>query len=866
MKRLMTLCMMLAVAAMAYAGKVETKKADDVKSPALSISNTEIPVNLADKIADLEAQLAELRATGGDQSAVRAMLEKYRALDPRAPHGNPALDRLCTECTPENADLGFIGNVTYAYFISGDCGTDGKWVGRFDGVPGTVYHWDLCSTAPGAGTNAGFDAVSDCDIRVRDAACTELAYTDGLSGCVPSWSPNDFQWTCVTAGTYYVEIMPYSGGCLGTVDMTFTMNYYGAGVMPAGPGENCSTSWNVPGLPFSDTGNTCSFANDYDAVCPYTGGTAPDVAYNYTPSVDQTVTFSLCLSGYDTKLYIYDGAPTPGGQIACNDDASPCPGSTGSFRSYLECVQLYAGHRYCIIVDGYGSSCGDYALTMEECAACDVICPVGATPEGEVSCGDEYIDTYNGGCNVDPAAFGSIACNEVICGTAWTYLNQGANYRDTDWYSFTVTEDMDSNLFCVTTEFSGLFFIFPAAPCADINGGLVPAIFSAPTLPCVELCYNACMLPGDYIAIVLPANFTGVPCGSEYVLSRSCQPCAVPFVCHCGEGANTHCTYATDNTSYPIDSAIPTTCVTINVPVEYQITDLNVCLDIVHTFDGDLDIFLTSPMGTVIELTTDNGSSGQNFTCTTFDDEAATSVTLGTAPFSGSFSPETALSAVDGENAVGAWVLCITDDAGGDVGWLNYVCLTFTYDHILPVAFGSFDAVVGNEQVTLNWNTESETSVAGFEVLRDGAKVADVAAQNSSSGANYSYTDGNLTNGTTYVYTLVSVDVNGDRVTLATQSATPVASSVVSEYALHQNYPNPFNPTTNIAFDMVEAGHVSISIFNVMGQKVGELVNGNMEAGRHVVNFDATGLSSGLYLYKMEANGFTAQSKMILMK
>ncbi|NUO20456.1 T9SS type A sorting domain-containing protein, partial [bacterium] len=175
-------------------------------------------------------------------------------------------------------------------------------------------------------------------------------------------------------------------------------------------------------------------------------------------------------------------------------------------------------------------------------------------------------------------------------------------------------------------------------------------------------------------------------------------------------------------------------------------------------------------------------------------------------------------------------------------------------------------AVAGNGLVTLNWNTLSETDVDHFELSRNGSVVANVAAMNSATGANYSYTDNGLTNGTTYNYSLVSVDVNGARQALATLSATPSGSAVITEYALHQNYPNPFNPTTNIAFDMVEAGKVSISVFNVMGQKVAEIVNGNMEAGRHVVNFDATGLSSGLYLYKMEANGFTAQAKMVLMK
>jgi subtilisin-like proprotein convertase family protein len=863
MKRLLTLCIMLAVAAMAYAGKVETKKVEKAQT-AVSITSTEIPANLLEKIAELEAQLADLRATGGDQTEVRAKLEKYRSLAPRDGHVNTALDRLCTECAPENADLGMIGTVVYDYFITGDCGTDGKWVGRFDGLAGSVYYWDLCPTTPGTGTNAGFDAVSDCDIRIRDAACVELAYNDGVSGCTPSWSPNNWAWNCTATGTYYVEIQPYSGGCLGDASMTFTLNYYRAGVNPAPTNDECggAIALTVPG---SVSGSTADAVDNYNAACPYTSS-SKDVVYTYTPSVNENVTFGLCLSAFDTKLYIATECP-PVNLVACNDDASVCPNSAGPYRSYLECVALTGGTTYYIFVDGYSSSdFGDYTLTAELCQACDVVCPEGAIAEGEGACSDEYVDTYNGGCN-DPAFSTSVLeCNTTVCGLSGTYLFTGLNYRDTDWYQFTVTEDMDSNKFCLTTEFAGLFFIFPLASCEDINNGVVAPIYQMATTSCTEVCFDACFLPGDYLAIVLPAGFTGVPCGAEYVLSRECRPCAEPFVCHCNEGPNTHCEYALDNTTYPISDLIPTTCVTINVPVEYHITDLNVCLDLVHTYDGDLDIVLTSPNGTVINLSNQNGGSGDNFTCTTFDDEAVTAIGGGVAPFSGSYSPDSPLSAVDGENALGAWVLCITDNYGGDNGWLNFVCLTFEYDEILPVQFGGFDAVAGNGKITLNWNTNSEHNVDHFELSRDGAVVANVAAENNASGASYSYVDNDVTNGVEYNYSLVSVDVNGARQDLATMSATPTGAAVVNAYALHQNYPNPFNPTTNIAFDMVEAGHVTINVYNVMGQKVAELVNGVAEAGRHTVTFDATSLSSGLYLYKMEANGFTAQSKMVLMK
>jgi subtilisin-like proprotein convertase family protein len=115
---------------------------------------------------------------------------------------------------------------------------------------------------------------------------------------------------------------------------------------------------------------------------------------------------------------------------------------------------------------------------------------------------------------------------------------------------------------------------------------------------------------------------------------------------------------------------------TLSVPDSVVITDVNVAINLTHTFDGDLDIFLISPDNTVVELSTDNGSTGDNYTNTVFDDEAGTLITAGAAPFTGSFQPEGFLSDFDGENALGLWTLRIIDDTGADVGTLFSWSLT----------------------------------------------------------------------------------------------------------------------------------------------------------------------------------------------
>lgn len=86
------------------------------------------------------------------------------------------------------------------------------------------------------------------------------------------------------------------------------------------------------------------------------------------------------------------------------------------------------------------------------------------------------------------------------------------------------------------------------------------------------------------------------------------------------------------------------------------------------------------------------------------------------------------------------------------------------------------------------------------------------------------------------------------------------------EFDLKQNYPNPFNPSTEIAFSLPKSGKVSLKVFNLLGQTVNTLVDGNLNQGTHTITFDAAGLSSGVYFYQLEFNGAVLSKKMLLMK
>ncbi len=199
----------------------------------------------------------------------------------------------------------------------------------------------------------------------------------------------------------------------------------------------------------------------------------------------------------------------------------------------------------------------------------------------------------------------------------------------------------------------------------------------------------------------------------------------------------------------------------------------------------------------------------------------------------------------------------------------------FYPDGVLPVELVSFEGFAGNREAKLVWKTASETDNDHFYLLRstDGHNYFrasdDIPATNSPTGSSYSYIDRNLNNGTTYNYKLVDVDINGvETVNTIVVTVTPSldASFAPDAYSLHQNYPNPFNPTTTISYDVQEAGHVSLKVFDVLGREVATLTYGHQDAASYTVEFDASDIASGIYFYQLKVNGFTDMKKMVVVK
>jgi len=280
-------------------------------------------------------------------------------------------------------------------------------------------------------------------------------------------------------------------------------------------GETIATAVPIFALPYTDVGNTCNFLDDYDEACPWTGY-APDAVYAYTPGANITVDISLCDSYYDTKLFVYQDSWTPGFPYACNDDACSGPNYPYSYLSYLGPLPLTGGHTYYIVVDGYGSDCGDYILDVTEHQPC-AECPPGAYVEQEPPEFDYMNDTWNGGCNSTPPVFESLdpACGTdlvTVCGTSGT--DSGISYRDTDWFEIKIQETTTLTI-CGIGEFPIQMFLIDAGPgCANVT--ILDSISGA---SCEQVCMIDGVGPGTYWIWVGPSVFSGFPKGLPYLLT-----------------------------------------------------------------------------------------------------------------------------------------------------------------------------------------------------------------------------------------------------------------------------------------------------------------------------------------------------------
>ena len=204
----------------------------------------------------------------------------------------------------------------------------------------------------------------------------------------------------------------------------------------------------------------------------------------------------------------------------------------------------------------------------------------------------------------------------------------------------------------------------------------------------------------------------------------------------------------------------------------------------------------------------------------------------------------------------------------------------FSLDNIAPAALAGFDAsggwyeTPGFDNLDISWTGSNANDLEGYDLvfsLTDdiGTATAVPGYDGFSTATTFTSPIGALEVGDRVHFWALARDVHandGPTVHTFSDFTTDVLAQLPTVYELGQNFPNPFNPATSIAFALPQAGQVNLSVYNMLGAKVATLVNGVRPAGRYTVKFDGSTLASGVYFYKLEAQGFSDLKKMILVK
>ena len=202
---------------------------------------------------------------------------------------------------------------------------------------------------------------------------------------------------------------------------------------------------------------------------------------------------------------------------------------------------------------------------------------------------------------------------------------------------------------------------------------------------------------------------------------------------------------------------------------------------------------------------------------------------------------------------------------GGSTNYMDNIEFIHTP---VPVELVSFSAVTVKNGIELKWATATETNNKGFEIQRSLDKRAYVTISfvdgkgTTTSSQQYKYVDASATSGK-YFYRLCQVDFDGSS---KYSKVIETGEMAPTTFELSQNFPNPFNPVTNIKYSVASAQQVTLKVFNVLGKEVATLVNEKKEAGNYSVDFSALNLSSGTYLYRLQAGAFVQTKKMVILK
>lgn len=193
-------------------------------------------------------------------------------------------------------------------------------------------------------------------------------------------------------------------------------------------------------------------------------------------------------------------------------------------------------------------------------------------------------------------------------------------------------------------------------------------------------------------------------------------------------------------------------------------------------------------------------------------------------------------------------------------------------DDVTPVELIALSAAMKNNTAVINWRTASELNNKGFYIEKLNIKnqnadweiIGFVEGKGTTTETSeYSFADRNIA-AAKYFYRLKQTDYDGKYV--YSDIVELNAEGLITDFVLNQNYPNPFNPSTTISWQMPKSSVVNLKIYDITGSVAAVLINERLEAGNHKIEFNAEGLSSGVYFYSLETDNLKLVKKMLLMK
>ncbi len=382
-----------------------------------------------------------------------------------------------------------------------------------------------------------------------------------------------------------------------------------------------------------------------------------------------------------------------------------CPGNT--MNPGITCANTFGGTSIASI-----TAYRDTRFCLDGDCSCDVACAAGSTSENEPPCAPDYDDTTNGGCNSTVPVWSALSPGQTVCGESGTFTVGGNDSRDTDWYQFTLAQGSIVS-WCVEAEFPVLFgFVDDGGGGDCANAAFLTSTTGA---PCQLECITTTLAAGTWTAFVAPEIFTSIPCGSTYnatleLLGACCDgpTCAIASQTECasqgssylGDGTDCESTSGSPTTyQQTVNQSIPDSdpgnpLVTIlNVPDAVTIGDVDIALEIPHTWVGDLVVTLEHNGTSVTlidrpglpDIDPTFGCSSNNYDATLDDEGAGGAIedlclgnddTLPTSP--PNYTPSNSLSAFDGLDSSGNWTLTLADFASPDPGSLTEWSLIIT--------------------------------------------------------------------------------------------------------------------------------------------------------------------------------------------